>query len=185
VADRKAAFVDYQQRAAEFAVGDPVSLVDTEGLIGRVMAVFPGIGMVDVEWPHGSQRLPVEELQRLREQEDKSPPHVDNVPGGSRPVVLVAADSHRVAVAYAKKAMYWAAPDRKYRASQGEVDSGQYQCPKCKNSILKPASYKRESGASIRLLGCGNCLFLIKPCDIIGHPEYEEVLTASVQGGTE
>lgn len=161
--------MDYQQRAAEFSVGNPVSLINTEGMIGRIMAVFPAIGMVDVEWPHGSQRLPVEELQLLKDAEDKIPPQSDNVPGGAKNAALA-----RVAQAFVKKALYWGAPDRKYRASQGEIDSGQYLCPKCKEYILRPASYKREEGSSVRLLGCGSCLFLIKPCDILGHPENED-----------
>lgn len=198
MAERKAAIVNYQQRAAEFSVGNSVSLFDSTKAVGKVVAVYEAIGMVDVEWPTGSQRLPVEDLQLLDADTPVTPPKSDNVPGGANTVmnprtgrvrnprirggsVHCEFSPRRIAEAYVKRAMYWAAPDRKYRASQGEINSGQFLCPKCKDAILKPASYKREGGASIRLLGCGNCLFLIRTCDLMGHPEYEE---ASVSGGT-
>jgi len=120
------------------------------------------------------------------------PPEVghDNVPGGAKTVSKpggpetlpymeesrkVASDPNRirrVAEAYVKKALYWASKDRQYRASGGEIDADAFNCPKCKEAILRPASYKRQGGQSEHLLGCPHCLFLIKKCDIIGHPDY-------------
>lgn len=188
----RTAYVDYQQRASEFAVGDIVYpfMSGNSDNSGRVMAVYPAIGMCDVEWPHGSERVPVEELQQY-EAKDFRPPDVghDNVPGGAESVSVpggpveaksasldVEASSRRVAEAFVKRSLYWGAKNRKYRATRGEIDSGRYMCPKCKaeEAVLRKVNYKREEGASDHLLGCSSCLFVIKRCDLIGHPEYAE-----------
>lgn len=189
---KTAAYVDYQQRASEFAVGDIVYpfMSGDPGLNGRVQAVYPAIGMVDVEWPHGSERVPVEELQQyFNRAGDYNPPSVghDNVPGGADKVPVPAGPvppvdqrplgkraamaAPRVARAFIKKALYWADIDRKYRATQSEVDSGSYACPRCPGQFMRPAVYKRESGVSVRLLVCPECLFILKPCDILNHPD--------------
>jgi hypothetical protein len=62
----KKSYIDYQARASEFKVGDSVFLwnLDSDHL-GRVVQVFPAIGMVDVAYPNGVKRHPVEELQRF------------------------------------------------------------------------------------------------------------------------
>lgn len=233
---RKTAYVDYQQRASEFAVGDIVYpfITGNPAINGRVVAVYPAIGMVDVEWPYGSERMAVEDVQQYFNQAgDFNPPNVkhDNVPGGAAkapvgggPVApvdqaplqkrggvslpkqegkvvgtvaaftalreqraaaanipLAAIHVHpaevnlsatRVAKAYVKQALYWGGKDRKYRASQEELDSGNFRCPRCENEYLRPANYKKENGGNVRLLACGKCLFLIRPCDMIGHAEF-------------
>lgn len=177
----KSAFVDYQQRAAEFAVGDIVYpfALGNPGFNGRVVAVFPAIGMVDVEWPHGNQRVPVEDLQQyFNGANDYNPPNVghDNVPGGALDPLTPGPYAQFDQKPQSKRAsvnlvaMYWDGPDRKYRMSQSEVDSNAINCPKCKESELKKTSYKKQNGASVRLLACGNCLFLIKPKDIVNYP---------------
>jgi hypothetical protein len=174
----RSAFVDYQQRATEFDVGDLVYpfLSGTSDIVGRVVAVWPAIGMVDVEWPHGSQRFPVEELQKhLPGKYDAPDIDHDTVPGGNGTVSVPGGplpSSTRVAAAWIKKALYWAAPDRHYKASTEEVEKGAFHCPRCKEAELRATSYKRSGGASERLLACPSCLFLIKKCDIIGHPDY-------------
>jgi len=77
-------YLDYQQRAAEFRVGDAVTpLYAKAEHAGRVVAVFPAIGMVDVEFPNGNRRYPVEELNRLRPSQSMLLPVTDSVPGGS------------------------------------------------------------------------------------------------------
>lgn len=185
---RTAAYVDYQQRAQEFTVGDlayPFMSGDAHNS-GRVVAVWPAIGMVDIEWPHGTERYPVEELQRY-EQKDFLPPEPEhnNVPGGAETVSVpggppedLPGDTQkmatRVARAWVKKSLYWASRDRQYKARKDEIESGRYACPKCKEHHLRPAVYKRRDGTSEPLLGCPNCLFLIKKIDIIGHPEYDD-----------
>ena len=177
----RTAYVDYQQRATEFSVGDSVfPYWGSPDQSGRVVDVFPAIGMADVEFPHGNKRYPVEELQRhdhtLTQEPDPENNNVPggrgtvSVPGGPKTASLTAAE--RVAHAYVKKSLYWAAKDRHYRAPQAEIDSGNFNCPKCKDVPLRPANYKRTDGVSERLMGCPTCLFLIKRCDIIGHPEY-------------
>jgi len=191
---RTAAYVDYQQRASEFAVGDLVYpfFSGNSDLIGRVMAVWPAIGMVDVEWPHGSERYPVEDLQQYQSK-DYRPPDVghDNIPGGAGAVSVPGGPAElpgdtqdpprkdtekiaRVARAFVKRALYWASKDRQYRATRGEVNSGNFMCPKCGKHPLRPAVYKRRDGQSVPLMGCRGCLFLIKQVDIIGHPSYDD-----------
>lgn len=174
---KKSAIEDYQQRATEFFVGDLVYpfLNGNSDLAGTVQAVWPAIGMVDVEWPHGSERVPVETLGRSTSKFIKGPEvgH-DNVPGGAGTVSVPGGPKpSRVASAFVKKALYWAARDRRYRPSRGEQEGGQYTCPKCKDRTLLPATYKRRDGVSERLLACPSCLFLIKRDDIIS-PERDE-----------
>lgn len=178
MSERSAMLVDYQTRAEEFAFGDMVESLSSLGIFGRVTAVYPAIGMVDVEWPTGNTREPVESLQRFIEGDDATPPRTQNTPGGVGKHTK-GASVRRVAEAFVKKALYWAAPDRHYRATKEECDSEQFTCPKCKKAILKPASYQRANGASEKLFACPKCLFLIKRCDIIGHPEYVDDQTVA------
>lgn len=186
---RTAAYIDYQQRASEFAVGDLVFTFMSEhsGHYGRVMAVYPAIGMVDVEWPHGSERMPVEDLQQSTKDMVQGPPNVghDNIPGG-RPVGVPSGPIpqktlRRVAEAYVKKALYWASADRQYRATSEECAANSYLCPKCKGGNLRKAIYKRRGGASDHLYGCPACLFIIKRNDIIGHPDYQKTVSEVVE----
>lgn len=144
---------------------------------GRVVAVWDAIGMVDVEYPNGTKRHPVEELQRTLGTEADAP-HTENVPAGAGTVRVPGgpakeASTRRVAEAFVKQALYWASKDRKYKARTDEIEAGSYTCPKCKAGTLRNAVYKRAEGRSERLMGCPECLFLIKRCDIIGHPDYE------------
>lgn len=87
---KRAIYVDFQQRAREFAVGDQVFPFNLGAdFTGRVVAIFPAIGMVDVQWPHGPERYPVEELQRIVINDtgavfpDPPNPINDDVPGGA------------------------------------------------------------------------------------------------------
>lgn len=50
---------------------------------GRVVATWPGIGCVDIQWPHTNYRHPVEDLQIINPGDDQfiAPMHED-VPGG-------------------------------------------------------------------------------------------------------
>jgi len=181
---------NYQERAAEFAVGEEVETVN--GTHGRIVALWPAIGMADVEFPNGSRRIPVEEMYRAPGSWVASPqgetvpgglPTV-SVPGGSvapipPPVKKTASpqSQERVARAFVKRALYWAGKDRQYRASGDEVDSGLYCCPKCKargeEIPMRRAIYKRRNGCSDRLLGCPSCMFLIKRSDVLNDPTYQ------------
>lgn len=186
-------YVNYQERAAEFAIGDVVvPYGHTSELAGRVSAVFPAIGIVEVEFAAGSKQYPVEDLQRFSPDGKVLPPHTDSRPGGL-PTVSVPGgpvapfpdevrnaaarerSADRVARAYVKRALYWGASDRQYRATAAELATGNYHCPKCKargiESVMRPAAYKRREGQSTRLLGCGVCVFLVKPGDILNSPE--------------
>ena len=206
--------VNYQARAAEFRVDDLVVPYGYQNeMSGRVTAVWPGIGMIDVETPTGNKRYPVEELQLLNEWRDAIPPVTNSVPGG-QPTVSVPGgpyppitdeqrnnadpespqgvpnlpsdrdpSTQRVAEAFVKQALYWHQADRQFRASREEIATGHYKCPTCKSrgadSTLRPAVYKRSGGISEKLLGCPECLFLVKKADIVGHPDYVDPCAAS------
>jgi hypothetical protein len=192
---RKVAVVNYQNRAKDFAIGDMVypytqvgAGMNPTAYSGRIVAVWPAIGMVDVEFPTGNTRFPVEELQKTHSQDAVPPkPTADTVPGGagSEPVSAGPKDADpgqktasriasRVAQAYVKRALYWGASDRHYRATRSELDQNSFCCPRCdKESLLQKAVYKREDGQSVRLLACKKCLFLIKPDQILNHPTDE------------
>ena len=190
--------VNYQALALEFHVGDEVYPYPGDRAHGgRVTEVFPAIGMVEVSTPAGSVRVPVEELMRT-DGDDPVPPQVSNTPGGTGTVPVAGgpgvpvkssrfASVERVARAWvkqalAKNALYWAEADRKYRATQDEKGGKAYYCPKCKDICLKPAVYRRENGASMRLLGCPTCLFLIERDAVIGHHANESVPDVKVAG---
>lgn len=163
--------VNYQERASSFSVGDivvPYGMFRDQA--GRVTAVWPAIGMVDVETSIGNRRFPVEELQRF---DDKgSVPPVTNsssvddmvsVPGGPLP--------SRVAAAHSKSALYWADKDRRFRMTKSELEQGCPCCPRCEDHPpLKKAIYKRRDGSNSHLMGCPQCMFLVKDTDIINHP---------------
>lgn len=180
--------VNWQQRASEFAVGDSVVPYGFgPEFAGTVLAVWPGIGMVDVEFSYGSKRYPVEYLQLIRQDAVVNEPvETDSVPGGAGsyevsggpfPSANIPDDAvpvrvvERVAKAHQKRAIYWAQKDRKYRATKSEQGGGPYLCPKC-GASLKKAIYKRVNGSSDRLWGCPVCMFLIKRDDImdLGFP---------------
>lgn len=184
--------VNYQERAAEFSPGDVVVPYGvSKDMSGRVTAVWPGIGMVDVEFPMGNKRYPVEDLQRV-DADDAGvvPPFSNSTPGGvpvvevsGGPVALLPksqtreANAQRVAEAFVKRALYWSGADRQYSATKEEQATKVYFCPKCRaqgvESQLRHANYKRRGGVSERLLGCGICLFLIKKSDIPNCPDHQ------------
>jgi len=163
-------YINYQERAKEFSVGDIVITfpMGSPDQAGRVTALYPAIGMADVQYPHGNKRLPVEGLQRTRGDFWVQPPRVDSTLGGNPKTPVTAPSPEKVASAHLKQALYWKSLDRKYRATQSEVVSKNYSCPRCKIVTLKKCVYKRQEGASEKLFGCPQCLFLIKRSDIEG-----------------
>lgn len=185
---RKADGGNWQARAQEFAVGQSVALINGGRTdVGRVSAVYPAIGMVDVEFAHTSIRLPVEDVLILSPDTEFVAPIHENVPGGAGigAFVSTSGDHHdliemditnemvsrlasRVVSAHHKKALYWNARDRKYRCTKSEHSEGTYACPRrgC-DGMLKDAVYKRIDGQSVRLLGCPSCMFLIREKDIL------------------
>ena len=185
-------YVDYQQRAREFSVGDmayPLAGAATdESQAGRVVAVFPGIGQVDIEFPWGSGRYPVEDVQRVTDIVTKAP-DVDHttVPGGAGTVGVpggpdkMAGAIDRVARAHVKYAIYWATKNRNYRATKAEIEADNFHCPKCRVEdgadpiFMRPMNYKREDGKSHRLFGCPKCMFLIKREHIIGLEDPNDI----------
>lgn len=190
---REAHYADYQARSTAFSVGDRVfAMVGGNPAVGgTVVAVWPAIGMVDVQFPHGATRYPVEDLvidtsdnfENFGDYQADSVPGgtpTVSVPGGPDPLVkdireevteqalVREARADRVLKAHVKKALYWDSPDRKYRASRAEIESGRPTCPRCTGVELRRVIYKREDGRNERLYCCPDCLFLIRRDDIIG-----------------
>lgn len=162
---------NYQSRAENFQIGMRVFpfYLGNANKAGIVRAVFPAIGMVDVQFPHGTSRYPVEDLvvdtsgdvQNLANEPDSVPGGLGTVPvsGG-----IYAKSASNIASRYmSKSAIYWHGIGRKYR-QRGDEDKP--CCPRCKEVELKNTTYKRRSGVSERLLGCPSCLFLIKHDDL-------------------
>jgi len=67
----------------------------------------------------------------------------------------------------AKTAAYWASKDRKYRATQQELEVRKITCPSCKGAEMKRTVYKMEDGVRARLMACPKCLYLVKQSDIL------------------
>lgn len=62
--------IDYWTLTKDFTQGDTVQKLMSSGseltpYVGRVTAVMPGIGFVDVQWPFGNERVSPEELVRV------------------------------------------------------------------------------------------------------------------------
>lgn len=176
---RRGNYVNYQARASAFKVGDRVYpiLKGNPSNGGTVVAVWPAIGMVDVQYPHGTARAAVEDLvvDRGKSIESEVDIQSDTVPGGTHTVPVSGGpgpertdSAHRVASRHIKQAVYWAAPDRQYRPTKAEIESGNLCCPRCDEAYLRKTVYKREGGASTKLYCCPGCLFLIRRDDIIG-----------------
>jgi len=179
---RRANYTNYQARASAFKVGDRVFpiLGGNPSNGGTVVAVWPAIGMVDIQYPHGVSRAPVEELLIDKGTTLDSAPDIqaDSVPGGTHTVPVsggpgpeVYDSIHRVASSYVKRAVYWAAKNRQYRPTKEEFVTGQLCCPRCDEAYLRKTIYKREDGASIKLFCCPECLFLIRRDDVLGWGE--------------
>ena len=236
--------IDYWKLVKDFKPGDFVQKFmpghsDVTPYVGRVTAVLPGIGFLDIQWPFGNERVSPEEVLLVNPEFTRFLPPSLNFsyyPGQDAQAVKTArgdylwrtvelpAGFHRElarlfhrqasevqaydalwhmyrqandealrdevskfyrvaknlvstvlsAFAQTKDAAYWAATDRKYRATKMELDSRKVACPKCKAGPMKKATYKMEGGQRVRLLACPSCLHLVKQTDILG-PDGESV----------
>ena len=172
MSDRSAsAYTDWQERASEFQIGDGAfPKGESSDCVGTVVAVYPAIGMVDVQHIDGTMRYPAEELHRWKDGKVVLPVvEHDSVPGGVGQVSVPGGPGEKLAESAAKVALYWKQKDRQYHATQDECSSGSYSCPKCKDPGLKKAIYKRTDGISDRLWACPGCMFLIKDSDMHIH----------------
>lgn len=148
-------------------LGDPSSA-------GSVVAVWPAIGMVDVQFPHGVSRYPVEDLvvDSTGTVGDASGPGEGAVPGGV-PVAVAGGPPRAYPTAAARvasrhlEALYWASRNRRYRATREEIESGEFCCPRCKKGVLRRTTYRHQDGKSERLWGCPRCMFLVCVEDLI------------------
>ena len=173
---RTAADIDYQSRARDFLVNDivtPVGMLDSQ--TGRVVTVWPAIGMVEVEMLGGVFRYPAEELQVTNDDSavvpPGSPPELDDDDDDEDDQGKAAS----IEVPSAKRvAMYWADRDRKYKMTKAEQECGKPSCPRCKDApVLKRCVFRRTEGQSERLLGCPQCMFLIHDTDIVNFTKEE------------
>ena len=166
---------NYQDIATHFRVGDAVvpNLADATQS-GRIVALFPAIGIAEVQFTSGNMQYPVEDLHKLNNNAWVDPPRIESVAGGLPKVPVSSGPSQkRVLQAFIKKALYWGARDRRYRASQEEADSGSFTCPRCKENQLTKAVYKMNEGKRVKLLGCPSCMFLIRQDDIVANDQVE------------
>ena len=167
-------YVNWQERGAEFRVGDVVTgYGEPEEYAGRVTAVYPAIGMVDIQFPEGPARRPVEGLQRWS-RPFVDAPHTDDRPGGAiGPSVSMGAypvktaSVERVARKFMRKALYWTSKGRKYRATRSEQAAGCFQSPKVPGVTMRRKPYKRNDGQSEWMHICPETLFLIRDRDIL------------------
>lgn len=161
--------INYQLRARDIKVGDSVYpvLTGNPGYSGKVVAVWPGIGMVDVVFPYGTTRYPVEDLF-IGSSSSEMTPDYNPVAGGDTVSVAGGPYPPRVAGMYFKQAVYWAGKNRQYKPTKGELESGEFCCPRCEEANLRKVVYKKEDGKSVKLLCCPGCLFLIRRGDIQG-----------------
>lgn len=149
--------VNYQLRARDFHVGDvvvPYGLQDSQS--GRVTAVYPGIGMVDIEFATGNKRFPAEDLMLYSSDPKILPPTTDSS-------VAKTANLRRVV------ALYWTGKDRKYKVTRSECGQQAISCPRCPESQMRKTTYTRGNGKNEHLMGCPVCLFLIRFEDIQNH----------------
>lgn len=70
-----------------------------------------------------------------------------------------------------KAALYWRAKGRRYVPSQSEVEAGCFTCPKCRCDLQK-TYYKKHT----ELYACPECLWLIRPADLLDRDEDPEPL---------
>lgn len=169
--DREAnTYVDYQARARSFRVGDEVSAsFNPNSMSGVIVALWPAIGMADVQFPYGASRVPVEDMCLV--DDAREPPGVaksTTVAGGVGTAFVSAGPSNkRVAHRYVK-ALYWAAPDRKYRVTRKESDGNCHYCPRCPRDVgLTKRLYKMEGGVRDYILTCPKCTFIVHTSDLI------------------
>ena len=230
--------IDYWTLSKDFKIGDYIQKFmpghsELSPYIGRVTAVMPGIGFIDVQWPFGNERVSPEDVVKTEKEvwwepvglhsnpsyypgldaQPKTAALAKNLWNRDLPVGFhlelarvfhkgassVQAYDHLwhhyreaddealreevnkfyrlaynsvtaliVQEARKKDAAYWAATDRKYRATKTELSSKRVSCPKCKKANLRKATYKMEGGQRMKLLACPQCMHLVKQTDVLG-----------------
>jgi len=168
---KKKGYVDYQQRSYDLNVGDAViPQYDENTSVGRIVALYPAIGMADVQFTYGQGRYPVEDIERVVESElGAKAPNFESIPGGAGTVSVPGgprpkkASASRVASDYIKIALYWDQGPRIYRATKPEQDGSGFFCPKCR-SPLQLRKYKIQG----KLFVCPDCNFMIKRENVKG-----------------
>lgn len=234
--------IDYWRLVKEFKAGDIVQRFapGTGGFalspfLGRVTAVHRGLGVLDVQFPYGVDRISPEDLvmvqsdvsnwlppalidqtymgldtQKAREKWASASKlwRTTDLPSGfhrdlahvwSKGAGEVSAYDalwrryaaqggddfamrdeiskfYRVAANFVdlrieqfakKSAAYWAASNRQYRATSGDLTSRKPACPKC-GSGMRKTTYKMQEGARVRLFACPKDLFLVRQADLVG-----------------
>jgi hypothetical protein len=231
--------IDYWRLTKDYKKGDSVQRFapGTGGFalspfVGRVTAVHPGLGVLDVQFPYGNERVFPDDIIRVdsritgwlpptldqtymswdvvkdrqannhnhwRTTELPAGFHVDLARLWSRGASEVGAydemwrryasqGAQDVAIrdevgkfylvasnlvqlllqqTTRKTGAYWAASNRQYRATSGDLGTRKPACPKCGSSMRK-ATYKMDKGARVKLFACSKDLFLIRQADLVG-----------------
>lgn len=157
---------DLRDATRRFRVGDLVSpLWSRSGnFTGIVRAVYPALWRVDVDWGIWLERISPDEI-RLANLTQQAPAQTAVSPSSE-------ASKARVIVGGQRSGIYWAAPDRKYRATRGEVEAGLYGCPRCGTGLSR-ATVRKRDGLHEKILACWDCQFLVDPADVVNDPAAE------------
>lgn len=165
---------DLRDATRRFRVGDLVTPLwaRSGNFTGVVRAVHPALWRVDVDWGIWLERISPDEI-RLANQIQNGPVQTAVSPSS-------AASEARMIVGrlcrreLSRRGIYWAAPDRKYRATRGEVDGGSYGCPRCGEGLVR-ATVRKRDGRHEKILACWGCEFLVDPADVLNDPAAQEV----------
>ena len=147
--------------------GDYVYVLEAGGkpAWARILRVWPSLGVADVRWEPGvgEAQVPFEMMKVI---EHGPAPEV----GLSYPITgrlaALAHKAERIERISSRVALYWAGPNRQYRMTRAERETGVPSCPKCCGGMRK-TTYKMEEGARHALWCCPSCLFLVRRDDVI------------------
>lgn len=164
---------DLRDATRRFRVGDLVTPLWARSgtFVGVVIGVYPALWRVDVDWGIWREKISPDEL-RPASTVQRPPIQTAVSPSGA------ATDARKIASRVAahalkRRGLYWAAPDRKYRATRSEVEAGRYGCPRCGEDLCK-ATVRKRDGEHEKILACWGCEFLVDPADVVNDPAAQQ-----------
>lgn len=168
---------DLRDATLRFRVGDLVSPLwaRSGNFTGVVVGVYPALWCVEVDWGLWREKISADELRPANKTQNP-PIQTGASPSGAatelRKIATRVADRAFARLSphlQQRSALYWAAPDRKYRATRGEVGEGCYSCPRC-GKKLRRVTIRTKDRAHQKILACWGCEFLVDPTDILNDP---------------
>lgn len=191
----KQAFMDYQEAAATFGVGDTVQLLEprnqgTMGPIGTVIRVWRSLGMVDVSFPTTEVRVSPEELKVVarasREGQAKrvARAYMERLRAAIRDAGQMQTRDATEMDAYSELYRRYGADHDVRVAVEGTYGTKKALYWKERGRVYCPTQQELESGIftcprcrtemrraiykkGTKLYACPECLFLIQPKDIL------------------